>query len=176
MVDNLLETTRVEEGRMELTPESLPLRTLAESCVEELAGRARHHDIEIEVDVPENLRVSADRTTLETVLRNLLDNAVKACIAGHGHAVRVHAEQAGARVVFSVADDGLGFPADDAVMIFEKFYRLGDELRRSTPGTGLGLYIVRRLVELSNARIEAESEGPGHGAKFTVSWPAAEGA
>ena len=61
-------------------------------------------------------------------------------------------------------------------MIFEKFYRLGDELRRSTPGTGLGLYIVRRLVELSNARIKAESEGPGHGAKFTVSWPAAEAA
>ena len=176
MVDNLLETTRVEEGRMELTPEALPLRSLAESCVEELAGRARHHDIEIDVDVPEALRVSADRTTLETVLRNLLDNAVKASIAGHGHAVRLHAERAGDRVEFSVADDGLGFPAEDAVMIFEKFYRLGDELRRSTPGTGLGLYIVRRLVEMSNARIEAESEGPGHGAKFTVSWPAADAA
>ena len=61
-------------------------------------------------------------------------------------------------------------------MIFEKFYRLGDELRRSMPGTGLGLYIVRQLVELSNARINAESEGPGKGARFTVSWPGANAA
>ena len=176
MVDNLLDTTRVEEGRMELTPEPLTLRSLAESCVGELATRARHNDIEIQVDVPDSLRVSADRTTLETVLRNLLDNAVKACIAGQGHSIRLHAEQAGARVEFSITDDGLGFPPEDAAMIFEKFYRLGDELRRSTPGTGLGLYIVRRLVELSNARITAESEGPGHGAKLTVSWPGVEAA
>ncbi len=176
MVDNLLDTTRVEEGRMELTPEALTLRSVAESCVEELADRARHNDIEIAVDVPEDLRVSADRTTLETVLRNLLDNAVKACIAGQGHSIRLHAEQDGPRVVFSITDDGLGFPAEDAAMIFEKFYRLGDELRRSTPGTGLGLYIVRRLVELSNARITAESAGPGRGAKVTVSWPGVDAA
>ncbi len=174
MVDNLLETTRVEEGRMELTPEALALRSVAEACVEQFADRARHNDIEIHLDVPEGLRVSADRTTLETVLRNLLDTAVKACIAGQGHTVRLHAEQAGARVEFSVTDDGLGFPPKDAAMIFEKFYRLGDELRRSTPGTGLGLYIVRRLVDLSNARITAESKGPGQGAKLTVSWPGAE--
>ncbi len=174
MVDNLLDTTRVEEGRMELTPETLTLSSVAESCVEDLANRARHNDIEIQVDVPESLVVSADRTTLETVLRNLLDNAVKACIAGQGHTVRLHAEQAGAHVRFSVTDDGLGFPAEDAAMIFEKFYRLGDELRRSTPGTGLGLYIVRRLVELSNAWITAESAGPGRGAKLTVLWPGPE--
>ncbi|TDI23066.1 MAG: HAMP domain-containing histidine kinase [Acidobacteria bacterium] len=171
MVDNLLDTTRVEEGRMELAPEDLQLRGVAESCVEEFADRARHNNIEIQIDVPADLRIEADRTTLETVLRNLLDNAVKACIAGHGNAIRLHAARAGSRVEFSVADDGLGFPPEDAAMIFEKFYRLGDELRRSTPGTGLGLYIVRRLVELSNARITAESEGPGKGATLTVSWP-----
>ncbi len=175
MVDNLLDTTRVEEGRMELAPEDLLLRSVAESCVEEFTDRARHNDIEIHLDVPADLRINADRTTLETVLRNLLDNAVKACIGGQGHAVRLHAERAGARVEFSVADDGLGFPPEDAAMIFEKFYRLGDELRRSTPGTGLGLYIVRRLVELSNAEITAESEGPGKGAKLTVFWPGTKG-
>jgi len=171
MVDNLLDTTRLEEGRMELAPESLQLKKLAEAGAEDLADRARHNDIEIHVDVAEDLSVIADRTTLETILRNLLDNAVKACIAGHGHSIRLEARQTGARIEFSVTDDGHGFPPEDAAMIFEKFHRLGDELRRSTPGSGLGLYIVRRLVELSNAKIVAESAGPGQGAKLTVTWP-----
>ena len=171
MVDNLLDTTRLEEGRMELAPESLQFKYLADAGAEDLADRARHNDIEIHVDVAEDLRVIADRTTLETILRNLLDNAVKACIAGQGHSIRLEARQTDARIEFSVTDDGLGFPPEDAAMIFEKFYRLGDELRRSTPGSGLGLYIVRRLVELSNAKIVAESAGPGQGAKLTVTWP-----
>jgi signal transduction histidine kinase len=176
MVDNLLDTTRLEEGRMELAPESLKLHTVAASCAEELADRAAHNDIELHLDVPADLLIQADRTTLETVIRNLLDNAVKACIAGKGQRVELRAAQAGTRVEFSVSDDGLGFPPEDAAMIFEKFYRLGDELRRSMPGTGLGLYIVRQLVELSNARISATSEGPGQGAKLTVSWPGAKAA
>jgi len=171
MVENLLDTTRLEEGRMELAPESLQLKYLADACAEELADRAQHNDIEIHVDIAEDLRVSADRTTLETILRNLLDNAVKACIAGQGGSVRLEARETDAHIEFSVTDDGLGFPPEDAGMIFEKFYRLGDELRRSTPGSGLGLYIVRRLVELSNAKIVAESDGPGQGAKLTVTWP-----
>ena len=56
-------------------------------------------------------------------------------------------------------------------MIFEKFHRVGDELRRSMPGTGLGLYIVKRLVEQSGGTIEAQSAGPKHGATVTIRWP-----
>jgi len=174
MVDNLLETTRVEEGRMELAPEPLRLKSLAESCVEELSERAAHHGITIEINAADELMLSADRTTLETVLRNLFDNAVKACVAGQGQSIRLDAAASDSRVEFSITDDGLGFPPEDSAMIFEKFYRLGDELRRSTPGTGLGLYIVRRLVELSNAKITARSDGPGQGARVTVSWPTAK--
>jgi signal transduction histidine kinase len=55
--------------------------------------------------------------------------------------------------------------------MFEKFHRLGDELRRKTPGTGLGLYIVKRLAELSGASVRAESSGPGQGAKISLTWP-----
>jgi len=174
MVDNLLDTTRLEEGRVQLAPEIMRLHPIAQSCVEELTDRAAHNGIELTLSVPEHLAIRADRTTLETVLRNLLDNALKACIAGKGRRVELTAAAVGRRIEFSVSDDGLGFPPEDAGMIFEKFYRLGDELRRSTPGTGLGLYIVRRLVELSDARISAESDGPGKGATVTVSWPEAE--
>ena len=170
MVDNLLDTTRLEEGRdrPELVPTSIHDKVAA--AIAEVAERARLGGIEIVADVPENLRLSIDPAALETALRNLLDNALKACIAGHGHRVVVEAKPTSEGMDLVVRDDGLGFPPEDAAMIFEKFHRLGDELRRSMPGTGLGLYIVRRLVELSGGRIEARSDGPGRGATVTIHW------
>ena len=174
MVDNLLDTTRLEEGRLEMHNEPIGLRAITEACVGEVRERAQASGIALNLDITDDLTIDADRTTIETVFRNLLDNAIKACIAGEGSNVWVSAQRTGAEVEFKVKDDGLGFPSEDAAMIFEKFHRLGDELRRSTPGTGLGLYIVRRLVELSRARIKAESAGPGHGATVTVTWPATE--
>src|SRR5690606_26558290 len=137
----------------------------------ELAERARAHGIEVRVDVPADLELSVDPTALESALRNLLDNAVKACIAGGGHEIAVVARRTGDGVELAVRDDGLGLPPDEAAMIFEKFYRAGDELRRTTPGTGLGLYIVKRLVELSGGRVSASSEGPGRGATVRILWP-----
>jgi signal transduction histidine kinase len=83
----------------------------------------------------------------------------------------VRAERAGGAVELAVSDDGIGFPPEDAALIFEKFYRIGDELRRSMPGTGLGLYIVKRLVELSGGTVRALSDGPGRGATVTIRWP-----
>mgnify|MGYP006108863881 CR=1 FL=1 len=176
MVDNLLDTTQLEEGRLELKKEDISLRAVSEASATELRERALLSGVEIQVTVADEVHVHADQTTIETVLRNLIDNAIKACAAGGGGNVWVSGERVGEFVEFTVKDDGLGFPPEDAAMIFEKFYRLGDELRRSTPGTGLGLYIVRRLVELSSARIVAESDGPGKGATIKITWPAAESA
>ena len=173
MVDNLLDTARLEEGRLVLRPEPLLLAPVAEACAAELTERAQLNDIDIRLQVADDLTVHADRAALETVLRNLLDNAMKACIAGQGRLITLSASRAADRVHIEVGDDGLGFPPKDAAMMFEKFYRLGDELRRSTPGTGLGLYIVRKLADLSDAGISAASEGPGKGATVRLSWPGA---
>ena len=161
MVDNLLDTTRIEEGKLELKKEPLSLQDVVQA-------------IDIQIQVAADLSIVADCTSLETVLRNLMDNAIKACAAGNGTYVEVSGKRLGHFIQFSVEDDGLGFPPEDAAIIFEKFYRLGDELRRSTPGTGLGLYIVRQLVTLSGAQIKAESERPGKGATIKVIWPIAE--
>ncbi|NIW25684.1 MAG: GHKL domain-containing protein [Gammaproteobacteria bacterium] len=174
MVDNLLDTTRLEEGRHTLERESVKLSDVVTLCVEEIAERLRYSDIAIETHVAEDLVLDADRTAIETVLRNLLDNAVKACVAGEGSAISVQASRANGDVAITVSDDGLGFPSEDSAQIFKKFYRLGDELRRKTPGTGLGLYIVKRLVDLSGAKITAASEGPGKGATVAVNWPSAK--
>jgi signal transduction histidine kinase len=174
MVDNLLDTTRLEEGRQTLTRERVDLRELVEHCVEEIAERTRLGGIALTSAVEPGLALDADRAALETVLRNLLDNAVKACVAGKGTAIGISATRENDAIAIAVRDDGLGFKPEDRTRIFEKFHRLGDELRRTTPGTGLGLYIVKRLVELSGASIEAASLGPGKGATVTVRWPPAE--
>jgi signal transduction histidine kinase len=173
MIDNLLDTTRLEEGRQTLTPQPTNVRAAATAAVGEIAERAHLREIAITLEMPDDLEVQVDPAVLETALRNLLDNAVKACVAGHGHAVAVRATRTPAGATIAVSDDGLGFPPEDAAMIFEKFHRLGDELRRSMPGTGLGLYIVKRLVELSGGRIDAHSDGPGKGAVVTIRWPEA---
>jgi signal transduction histidine kinase len=171
MVDNLLDATRLEEGRQQLAPTELALRGAAETAVAEIAERARLSSVTIALEVPEDLKLTIDPSVLGTVLRNLLDNALKACVAGGGHSIALRGARTAHGAELAVADDGIGFPPEDAAMIFEKFYRVGDELRRSMPGTGLGLYIVKRLVEQSGGAIAAQSAGPKRGATVAIRWP-----
>jgi signal transduction histidine kinase len=175
MVDNLLDTTRIEEGRHRLSAESVRLAPAIVHGIEAFSERATRHGIEITHSAPEDLVLTVDRTAFDTILRNLVDNALKACVAGDGRRIDVRAVSADGRIRLSVTDDGLGFPPDEARLMFEKFHRLGDELQRKTPGTGLGLYIVRRLAEMSGADIDATSAGPQQGATMTLSWPAGDG-
>jgi signal transduction histidine kinase len=172
MVDNLLETTRLEEGRQRLTPQVTSLHAAAAMAVAAIAARAQAAGITVTQAVPEDLAVYVDPIVVETGLRNLLDNALKSCVAAKSGSIRVAGTRDAGGIVLAVSDDGLGFPPEDAGMIFEKFHRLGDELRRATPGTGLGLYIVKRLVELSGGSAHAESQGMGHGATVSLRWPA----
>jgi signal transduction histidine kinase len=172
MIDNLLDTTRLEEGRQRLQPQLTNLRAAAASAVAAIAGRTQASGITVTQAVPEALAVHVDPLVIETGLRNLLDNALKSCIAAKSGSIHVEATRDAGGIVLAVSDDGLGFPPEDAGMIFEKFHRLGDELRRATPGTGLGLYIVKRLVELSGGTVHAASSGPGRGATVSMRWPA----
>jgi signal transduction histidine kinase len=176
MVDNLLDTTRIEEGRHVLATEKVDLSTAVGSVVESFEERAARHAVTVSQTVPDALELAIDRTALDTILRNLVDNALKACIAGDGHRIDIQFDQPDGRIELSVSDDGLGFSPEDATLMFEKFHRLGDELRRKTPGTGLGLYIVKRLAELSGASIRAESKGNGNGARISLQWPQRGGA
>lgn len=171
MVDNLLETTRLEEGRHRPDVQRIDVEQAVATALREIAGRASLRDIRLESHIEEDLMLYADPAALETVLRNVLDNAVKACAAGDGARIAVEGARRNGRIEIVIRDDGIGFPPEDAGMIFEKFYRLGDELKRTTAGTGLGLYIVKRLVELSGGSIGAASDGPGRGATVTIAWP-----
>ncbi len=170
MVDNLLDTTRIEEGRLAIRAEHTMLASEVAAIVDSFSERATRHEIRIEQRVATDLALAVDRDALATMLRNLDDNELKACIAGGGHRIEVAAERVERRIRITVSDDGLGFPPEESHLMFEKFHRLGDEQTRRTPGTGLGLYIVRRLADLSGARVTAASAGPGQGATLTLSF------
>ncbi|MGR8921879.1 MAG: sensor histidine kinase [Gammaproteobacteria bacterium] len=169
-VDNLLDAARLEEAKPRVAPRTLALGPLVHRVAEEFVGRARLEQIDIAVTADEALEVDADEAALETILRNLIDNAIKACVAGDGSRVEVAATRTDEGVELSVTDDGMGFPPEEQALLFEKFYRVGDELQRSTPGTGLGLYVVQRLAAMSGATVQAYSRGTGQGARVSVSW------
>ena len=171
MIDNLLDTTRLEEGRQKLTPQPTNLHESATAAIAAIAERARLLRVAVTLEAPADLTLEVDPFVIETGLRNLLDNALKSCVAAKSGAIRVRGTRDAGGIALAVSDDGLGFAPKDARVIFEKFHRLGDELRRTTPGTGLGLYIVKRLVELSGGGVAAQSAGPGRGATFTLRWP-----
>src|SRR5690606_24267592 len=161
-------TARLEEGRQPLARKTVDIERAGATTVGEIAERAAASGIEIETRIDEGLEIAADPHAVATILRNLLDNAVKACAAGDGRSIVVTARRTAEGATLTVADDGIGFPPEEAVMIFEKFHRIGDKLRRTTPGTGLGLYIVTRLAEQSGASVRAESEGANRGATVTI--------
>jgi len=173
MVSKILDTAGLESGRLRLVQEPMSLAETVRAAIAELRERAAASKVELRTEVPPELEISADPVAVRTVLRNLLENALRA--TAPSGTVRVGAAPKGEFVVLSVIDDGMGFEPAEAGKLFEKFYRPGDELRRSGKGTGLGLFIVRRFVELQRGWVTAHSEGAGRGATFTVAWPRVPG-
>ena len=169
MVDNLLDTARIDEQQLRLRRDAVALAPLVTAASNRLQAEAANHGIAIRTAVSEELALVGDAQAIEIVLHNLLDNAVKACIVGHGGEIEINARKADRAVALTVTDDGVGFPPRDADNLFDKFYRVADS---PTPGTGLGLYIVARLAAMSGAKVRASSAGTGKGATLALDWPA----
>jgi signal transduction histidine kinase len=175
LISNLLESSRVEQARVVQTSESIPVHQLIDEAISDLALRDSGTTVDLDIEVPEELQIEADPVAARTVVRNLLQNAVEACRVAQVQArIGIHADRNGKLVRLRVLDNGIGFAAEEAERLFEKFYRTGDELTRNKQGTGLGLYLVKRFVELDGGLVKAESGGEGTGACFEVDWPTAE--
>jgi signal transduction histidine kinase len=169
LVEDLLDVSRIEEGRVELKRQPVALRGAVNEVLAELRHHAPMHRFEEQYGDPlPPLLVDPDK--LSQILTNLITNAVK--YSPEGGPITITAFAANGNVHLSVADRGLGLPAAELPRIFERFHRILDESRRQIPGTGLGLYITRRLVELQDGRIWAESAGPGAGSTFRIELPA----
>lgn len=170
-IGNLLDTSRLAAPAMGSAPERVVLADEVETVVGELRDQALEGETHVVTNVPGELVVMADPEGLRTVLRNLVHNAIKA--TNGGGLVTVQGMRENGVVRLDVQDNGVGFPPDEARRLFEKFYRVEGDNRARPGGTGLGLYLVQRCVELDGGTVRAESAGPGHGARFTVTWPTA---
>jgi signal transduction histidine kinase len=173
MVSRILDSVRLERGRVDLKSEPVELATAVGRVVAQFEERARQEHIALTADVPRGLAVLADPLAVDVVVRNLLENAIAAVGAVSGGSVAFTAREAGGELELSVRDTGVGFRESDAVRLFKKFSRLHPGGGGSHYGTGLGLFIVRRLMQLTGGRVSAHSGGVGQGACFVLSWPAA---
>jgi signal transduction histidine kinase len=172
MVTQILESARLERGRVELKSEPVELRSAVARVVAALEGRARSERVTIASEVPAGLTVLADPLALDVAVRNVLENALAAVAPVGGGSIAVSARAGNGEVELAVKDSGVGFRPADGPRLFEKFTRLHPG-GSGYYGTGLGLYIVQRLMQLARGRVTAESAGVGQGARFVLTWPAA---
>ena len=169
-IGNVLETAKLASRRVPRTRARIPLAQAAESALHELRAQAADAGVAMTAVVPEELAIVADPDAVQTILRNLLHNAVKASGGGH---VAMRGFARDGQAFIQVMDNGIGFPPQEARRLFDKFYRVERGADHALTGTGLGLFLVRRSVQDDGGSVQAESAGPGLGATFTVSWPAA---
>ena len=170
LIDDLLDVARITAGKMLLQRKSIDFRQVVDRAVEALgiAGRMDGHTLTTRLSA-EPLPVHGDAVRLEQIITNLLINAVK--YTPSGGLVEVTAYPEGSDLVVRVRDDGVGIAPDILPQIFELFAQADATLDRAQGGMGIGLTLVRGLVELHGGRITATSDGPGRGAEFAVRLP-----
>jgi PAS domain S-box-containing protein len=172
LVDDLLDVTRIARGKVRLQRSSLDLARLTQLAVDDHRRVLDASEIEMVLEIPsESLWVNGDAARLEQVIGNLLDNATK--FTPRRGRVTVSLAREGGRAVLEVADTGVGIDTETLARLFVPFAQEDRSLSRSRGGLGLGLALAKGLVELHHGEIHAFSEGPGHGARFTVSLPLA---
>jgi PAS domain S-box-containing protein len=171
LLDDLLDVSRISRGRIELRKEAIDVSAVIARAVEGVRPLIdeRRHELTVSV-APDAGQVEADPTRLEQIFANLLNNGAKYTDPG-GH-IRVTAEREGREVVVRVKDDGIGISREMLSRVFDLFVQAERRLDRSQGGVGIGLTLVRRLVELHGGKVEAHSQGLGQGSEFVVRLPA----
>jgi PAS domain S-box-containing protein len=173
LVDDLLEVSRISRGRIELQKEWVNLADVVNDALAATEPLVSSFDHRLKVSLPpEPLQLMADPTRLTQILTNLIKNAAK--FTKPGGSIQVSAVREGDEVVMSVRDDGVGIAADMLTHVFELFTQIDAGLDRPSCGLGIGLALVRSLVELHGGQVEANSEGVGRGSEFVVRLPLAD--
>jgi signal transduction histidine kinase len=171
MLEDLLDSVRIEAGHLELRCSERDLCEIARDVVEMFRDSSPDHSLALSLPAAP-LKMTCDSLRIEQVLTNLVSNAIK--YSPDGGAVRVSLSHSGSSAVLSVSDSGVGIAAADLPYIFEPFRRSGAS-RHQVPGAGLGLFVVRRIAEAHGGKVEVESK-PGVGTTFRVQLPLAAAA
>jgi signal transduction histidine kinase len=169
LVNDLLFVARLEAGELNLQPSELDLAALVRQSVSEAAPRASAGGIELTCETDGAVPIQADKGRMFQVLDNLVSNAIKFTPAGGG--VNVSVGPSNGVVQLKVTDTGIGIDEAEQTQLFERFFRTATVAEQQIPGTGLGLYIARVIVEAHGGSIEVESR-PGEGSSFCVELPA----
>jgi PAS domain S-box-containing protein len=172
LINDLLDASRIEAGRLALHPEATRLDALVEHVLQAMEVHRGSHSVHFERP-PEPVLVRADPYRLEQVIANLVENAFK--YSPDGGAIRVDLHTRGDLALLSVKDPGIGIPPDQQKLLFDRYFRARNVSARSYGGLGLGLYISRDIVERHGGRIWVESE-VGRGSTFHVALPRLTGA
>jgi len=172
LVDDLLDVSRITHGKLTLRKERIELNAVLHSAVETSRPLIQEMEQQLDLMVPEtSLVLNADFTRLAQVFLNLLNNAAK--YSDRGGRILVTVEQQEQEVIVSVRDCGIGISAAQMPRIFELFAQADRSLEKSHGGLGLGLTLVKRLVEMHGGSVNARSDGPGKGSEFSVRLPLA---
>ena len=175
IVNDLLDISRIEQGRFSISLEPIKVATVLKDVVEELQQNAKTKKLSLELAVaPEHMEVTAtaDFNKIRQVFLNVIDNAIKYTNEGY---VRVSVEKRVNDVLVSVKDSGLGISEASMKNLFQKFSRAKGVTKLHTDGSGLGLFIVKKIMEAHGGNVWAESEGEGKGSQFYVSIPLQKG-
>lgn len=166
-VQQVLTAARAEGSARKAKLGRVRLDEVLSACIDDV--RSAHHlpEAAVQLEIGPAAAVKGDAGELSLVFRNLLENAVRYSDEPVEVKVRVRGEVDG-RVNVEIADQGIGIPSSELNKIFQRFYRVGRDVQRTAAGLGLGLFIVRNLVRRQGGRVEARSEGAGHGSRFVV--------
>ncbi|MFZ9658631.1 MAG: sensor histidine kinase, partial [Crocinitomicaceae bacterium] len=166
LIENILNTSRAENKAFELNKENIDLSLLSAQLTERYQKRFK--SLQFKMEVPEGLNLKADPNMLETILVNLLENAIK--YGGTAQEITIKAVPLDRFITLTISDEGPGIAANERTHIFEKFYRIGNEDTRKASGSGLGLYLVAELVHLHHGQVRCQENHP-KGCVFEVILP-----
>jgi len=169
LINDILDLAKVEAGRMDLDLSTFHLPTALSNAMTLIRERAQRHSIQLGLDVDPRLsEMEADERKVKQILLNLLSNAVK--FTPDGGRVDVIAKMDTTKVAIAVKDTGIGIAPEDHAAVFEEFKQVGRDYTRKAEGTGLGLALTKRFVELHGGEISLTS-APGKGSTFTITIP-----
>jgi signal transduction histidine kinase len=169
LINDILDLSKIEAGRMDLDIAEFDLRSALQNAMTLVKERAQRHGIELSLEADEAIGAfRADERKFKQIMLNLLSNAVK--FTPEGGRIGVRARPVGNAVEIAITDTGVGIAPEDQKMVFDEFKQVGRDYTKKAEGTGLGLALTKRFIELHGGSIRLES-APGKGSTFTFTIP-----
>jgi len=172
LINDILDLSKIEAGKEVLELASVDISRLLENSLVMIKEKALKHNITLEIKIPNNLtdfQISVDQRKIKQVMYNLLSNAAK--FTPDGGKISIKAARLKGKIQVSVTDTGIGISKEEQGKIFDEFYQVRNDQDGKSEGTGLGLSLVKRYIEMHGGRVWVESEGYGKGGKFSFTLP-----